>query len=107
MLKKSDKFILRKEREFFSSALREHQKHFSIFWKENNSRLLLLVIIARGVARNSVERNGLKRAVYEVLETVKTTHKAQPKSIVVIVKNKRVLENKAELTKHLELVITR
>lgn len=106
MLKKSDKFILRKERQFFSSAFRVHQKHFSIFWKDNQSKLLLLVIIARGVAQNSVERNMIKRTVYSTLSSIMKTHKERTKSAVVIIKNKKSLEQLAELEDQIQLIIT-
>ena len=92
MLNKHQKLALRKERTFFSSAQRIHKQNYSVFWSSNETRLLMQVIIAKRAWSNAVERNFLKRNVSTVLKQISAVQPTAKFSLVVVVKNKRCLQ---------------
>lgn len=107
MLNKNQKLALRKERQFFSTAQRRHDKTFSLFWKPNQSRLLLQVILARKTAPNAVKRNEVKRAVSKVLKEIATSHTTTALSLVVVIKNFSALQELDKIRHEIEAVVTK
>ena len=67
MLLKRQRYPLRSDTLFFSSAKRVHHPHFTIFLKQKTGVSQAAVIVPKEVYKNAVDRNKTKRRVSTTL----------------------------------------
>ena len=90
MLAKAHKLDLRRQDSFFRTADRVSTEYFTILSKENSEKLLFQVIIARGTVQTAVERNALRRSVYDICAEFVSSHTSKQLSLVIIVRRKNI-----------------
>lgn len=105
MLAKAHKLDLRAQVSFLKTADKIRTEHFTLFSKENNSKLLFQVIIGRGTVKNAVERNALRRAVYDICAEFVLHHFSTKLSIVVLVRNKNLPTWESVLRSSIEAIL--
>lgn len=88
MLAKAHKLDLRSQVAFFRTADRVSTEYFTLYTQKNSEKLLFQVIIARGVTSTAVERNALRRAVYDICAEFVPAHSSTKLSLVIIVRRK-------------------
>lgn len=87
MLAKAHKLDLRKQPAFFRTAIRVPTQFFTLFSKKNDLKLLFQVVISRGVAKTAVERNTLKRTVYDICAEFLPHYSSTKLSLVILIRS--------------------
>lgn len=90
MLAKAHKLDLRQQPLFFKTATRVPTAFFTVFSKENHWGLLFQVTITRGTTKTAVERNKIKRTVYDICAEFLPQHSSKKLSLVIVIRNKNI-----------------
>ena len=90
MLAKAHKLDLRQQVSFFRTAHRVSTEFYTIYSKKNTEKLLFQVIIARGTVKTAVERNSLKRSVYDMCAEFLLDHSSTKLSLVIVIRRKNI-----------------
>lgn len=67
MLPKDHRLDLRKERDFFSKAQRQHTQNLSFFWIQTKNQQKATVIVTKKSSLLATKRSALKRITREVI----------------------------------------
>lgn len=67
MLPKDHRLDLRKEREFFTKAQRQHTQNLSFFWIQTKNQQKATIIVTKKSSLLATKRNALKRIAREVI----------------------------------------
>lgn len=87
MLSKDHKLDLRKNRDFFKTSRKISSEFFTLHYLENSESLLFQVVVAKGIAKNAVDRNSIRRSVYDTCAEYLSEYSPKPVSIVIVVRN--------------------
>lgn len=105
MLSKDHKLDLRRQVAFFRTARRSLAKSYTLYWKKTSPKLLFQVIVAKGVVVNAVERNSLRRAVYDICAEMVNQYNTQQQSIVIVIRQKNSQEWLPELKQDIQKIL--
>lgn len=90
MLAKAHKIDLRKQKDFFKTATRVPSAFFTLLIKENDQKLFFQVIISRGTVKTAVERNKIRRTVYDICAEFLPHYSSTKLSLVLVIRNKDI-----------------
>lgn len=107
MLKKQHKVQLRQDETFFSQSQKIHFNNFSLYWQHTQSELLFQVIVAKKTATSAAKRNEIKRKIFELLVNIRKEQQDNQKSIVIVVKNSKLIEDLTPLKNEIQSVLTK
>lgn len=96
MLRKDYKLDLRHQVSFFKTARKKSTDAFTVYWKPTDTHIAFQVIVARGTVKTAVERNAIKRSVYDICAEILSQYKQSGCAIVIVVRRKNTqdwLEN--------------
>lgn len=106
MFPKKRKFNLRENKDFFETALSFSTPYFKVFTNKNDSLLQASVIVPKKMVKLAVDRNKIKRKVWEALQTAEKGTQKEVKLTIVLVAHQKVLKASAqELEKEITTLI--
>lgn len=95
MLSKRQRYPLRQDREFFTTAKRFSHPFFVVFWKKKPGDAQAACIVPKTVFKKAIDRNKAKRWIAQTLSSILI---ANPGNIfVVLVKKKFEFKDTSEL----------
>lgn len=107
MLAKAHKLDLRPQVSFFRTANRVATEYFTIYSQENSRKLLFQVIVAKGTVKTAVERNALKRSVYDICAEFLPAFSTAKLSIVIVIRRKNIQIWTDLLKKTVQTILTK
>ncbi|PIR61601.1 MAG: hypothetical protein COY81_02425 [Candidatus Pacebacteria bacterium CG_4_10_14_0_8_um_filter_43_12] len=109
MLAKKYKLDLHHQLDFFKTAHRIFTEQFTVYWKLAPTQLFgpqFQVTIAKGTVKTIVERNALKRIIYDLCAPLVVAHPKTQLMIVIVIRRAQALQFVPRLTAELAQLFT-